>query len=181
MRHRLRDALWPRDPGRVAAPEKELRFTRARQAKCFFFLSVASLTTAMVVLALAIWGRGMEPPLLGDCWWLCLPALLVCLWMLRIALRCTRHAYIILNPLGIEIFPFYKPEENLRVIYWSEIGHAEVIRNRLIVRFAGKSGGGVVVTLDPVAEASRVLLAKAIAGVIEKRQAKVDYCPETVD
>ena len=40
----------------------------------------------------------------------------------RVAVGLTRHAYLILTPLGIEIFPFFRPAEGMRLVMWQEVG-----------------------------------------------------------
>jgi hypothetical protein len=170
----VRDALLPRGPGTVAEPEKELRFTRARQAPLFYGLAVMAFAASMAVFILSTQDWGMAAPLLHGWWWLCVPGLLMCFWLFRIGVRCTRHAYIILSPLGVEIFPFFKAAKNLQVIYWSQVADASVEDDHLVIHFSEQKSSGVVASLKPVAVERRALLATAVAGVMAKRHAKVD-------
>jgi hypothetical protein len=102
-------------------------------------------------------------------WWpalLPLPLVLVFLWF---ALYCTSHAYLILSPVGIEIFPFWFPRENFRLVPWTQVAHARVENGNLILDFppAG-SGGGIILSLSPLRPRQRELL----WHVIERRLAE---------
>ena len=169
LSRKVRDSVLPRGPKAIAEPEKELRFTRARQAVLFYVVSVVTFAASMGVFILSTQDWGMREPLLQDWWWLCLPGLLLCYLALRLGLRCTRHAYIILSPLGVEIFPFFKARENLQVIYWSQVADAEVKDEQLFLHFTGEKNSGVVVSLKPIPVVRRGLLEKAVLGVLEKR------------
>ncbi len=169
IKEKVRAAVLPRGPKTIAEPEKELRFTRARQAPLFYALSVIAFAVSMGVFILSTQDWGMGGPLLEGWWWLCLPGLLLCYWMLRLGLRCTRHAYIILSPLGVEIFPFFKARENLQIIYWSQVADAEVKDGQLFLHFTEEKKSGVVASLSPIPEVRRLLLEKAVVGVMEKR------------
>ena len=83
----------------------------------------------------------------------------------RLAFRCARHAYIILTPLGIEIFPFFNSRENLQVLYWSQIADSELNdRNELVIHFNEEQTSGVVASLAPITPSRRILLERAIKG-----------------
>lgn len=166
---KVRDAVLARGPKVIAEPEKELRFTRARQARLFYGLAVLCLALSMAVLMLAIQDWGMAAPLLQAWWWLSMPGLLLCWWLFRLGLRCTRHAYIILSPLGVEIFPFFRAAQNLQVIHWEEVVDAEVKDGQLFLHFTAEKSSGVIASLKPIAMAQRALLEKAVAGVMTKR------------
>ncbi len=172
IKEKVKDAVIPRGPKTIAEPEKELRFTRARQAPLFFGLAVISFAAAMGVFILSTQDWGMGGPLLEGWWWLCLPGLLLCYGMLRLGLRCPRHAYIILSPLGVEIFPFFKARENLQIIYWSQVADAEVKDGQLFLHFTEEKKSGVVASLVPIPEGRRELLEKAVTGVMGKREGK---------
>jgi len=172
-RQKVRDAVLPRGPKAVAEPEKELRFTRARQAGVFYGLAAVILTAGMTLLALSIQNWGLVA-LLKAWWWLGLLALLVCFGLLRLAIGCTRHAYIILSPLGVEIFPFFRAKKNLQVIYWSQLADAEVKDGQLLLHFTAEKSSGVIASLKPIPAGRRVLLEKAVAGVMKNQQAEVD-------
>ena len=167
-RRKIRDVLLPPGPRTVAEPEKELRFTRARQAWVFFALAAVILSAGMTLLALAIQNWGLIA-LLKVWWWLLLAGSLLGLEMLRLGVRCTRHAYIILSPLGVEIFPFFKARQNLQVIYWSQIADAEVRDGNLVLHFSEEKKSGIIASLKPIPTEGRMMLEKAVAGVMEKR------------
>lgn len=150
-------------PKDISDPHKELRFTRGAQASLFAMLAAicggASITIVILNLLL-------EDPLVS--WWWVLAPLPAALIFLRLSLRCIRHAYLILTPLGIEIFPFFKPHENLQVLYWSQISDAEINEhNQLVIHFNEEQTSGVVASLAPLLPARRELLGRAIAGRID--------------
>ncbi|NWK55125.1 hypothetical protein HW115_05855 [Verrucomicrobiaceae bacterium N1E253] len=169
---KVRRAVLPSGPKKLAEPEKELRFTRAAQAPLFYAASVVffALSVALFILSTQDWG--MKGPFLDGWWWTCIPCLLVSYGLLRIGLRCTRHAYLIVSPLGVEIFPFFKPQKNLQILYWTEIADAECTpgAKQLIFHFTEKKNSGVVVSLHPIPASRRHLLEEAVLGVIEQRE-----------
>ena len=63
-------------------------------------------------------------------WWSLLPPLFLGLLLAKFTHFCTSHAYLIFTPLGVEIFPLWKPQDNLHVVFWSEIASAEVNDSR---------------------------------------------------
>ncbi|MDE0826076.1 MAG: hypothetical protein OSA48_04625 [Akkermansiaceae bacterium] len=158
------------DPQNVTEPHKELRFTRSGQGRRFF-LAAAALTTLAIFLAAAAFTPGLEFPL----WWSTLP-LLPAIGLFFIAYRCVRFAYLLLTPLGVEIFPFTKSHKNLQVIYWSEIAHAEVSPDRslLILHYNEEQTAGIKASLRPLAAAQRPLLARAIKGRMAQRLEATD-------
>jgi len=89
---------------------------------------------------------------------------------LRMGIRCTRHAYLIVTPLGVEIFPFFKAEKNLQIIYWSEVADAEVSPDlsRMTLHFNREKKSGVVVSLNPIPRERRALLEKVVSGMAQK-------------
>ena len=148
-------------------PFKELRFTRSRQAVTFVIAGVVFLAVAGGVLALWLWR--VNHPL--SLWWAVLP--LTAAWAcLRLAANLTRHAYLLLSPLGIEIFPFYRPAQNMQLFAWSEIQHAGVSEDGrlLTLTLAGYEDAKVIISLDPVKEKARPMLKKAVEGVMERRE-----------
>jgi hypothetical protein len=150
-------------PPKVAAPEKELRFTRSGQALGFWFAAMA-LVAAAIAIAVAGSGRLTEPDRLHPMW-AAVP--LVAAWLLaRLAMRMTRHAYLILTPIGIEVFPFFRPAEQMRVITWSEIADAEADERLrvLTLHFNAEHTAGVRLTLRPLRDALRPLLVEAVLG-----------------
>lgn len=152
--------MIPKAP-RVAAPEKELRFTRSGQA-VWFWLGAMMMVAAAVVVSIAASGRLTEPQRIHPAWAI-VPVVLA--WLsIRLALRLTRHAYLILTPLGIEIFPFFRPAEGMQMVSWGEIAGAEVDQdlNLLTLHFDADHTSGIHLSLRPIREDLRPLLAKAI-------------------
>ena len=147
----------------VREPNKELRFTRSGQATGLW-IAAAVLAAAALVIGASACFRSQNPALPHPAWCV-LPALLA--WLLtRLALRCTRHAYLILTPLGIEIFPFLRPAEGMQLVSWSEIHHAEVDANhrQLTLHFNTEESAGIVLSLAPVRRDRREWLARAVLG-----------------
>lgn len=150
----------------MKAPEKELRFTRARQAMLFWGLGVVLMLVAVGVGILSWWQLKSPPP-----WWLALFPLAAALGAFWLAVRLTRHAYLLLSPVGVEIFPFWKPTEHFQLIPWGEIASADFSPDRrwLTLTLAGYEDVKVILTLEPIPLTARPLLIKAVAGVMEKR------------
>jgi len=166
----LKNKIIPSGPQKLAEPEKELRFTRARQAGIFYAAAVVCFTASMAVFILSTQDWGIEAPLLHGWLWLCVPGLLLSFLALRMGIRCTRHAYLIVTPLGVEIFPFFKAEKNLQIIYWSEVADAEVSPDlsRMTLHFNREKKSGVVVSLNPIPRERRALLEKVVSGMAQK-------------
>ena len=145
----------------VAESHKELRFTRARQAMAF---SVAGGMLVMLALGFFLVSRHPfdDPPLPHPAWGL-LPLLLAFL-CLRIAWHCARHAYLLLSPIGVEIFPFFRPAEGMQVVPWAQIAAAEIDSSRLTLHFTAEKTAGIHLSLSPISVPQRVLLAAAILG-----------------
>ena len=124
-----------------------------------------------VCLAIALWIKATpivgnaagDAPAVPSYTWGFLP-LLVALWLFWVAAHCARHAYIIFTPLGIELFPFWRPTKNMNVIYWSEIANASVGDDLKTLTIDRDGGGGVVVALAPISPSQRPLLKRAIEG-----------------
>ena len=176
LKEKVKSTLFPRGPKTIAEPEKELRFTRAAQAPIFFILSALLLAATMTVFIFATQDWGMDDPPLKEWGWLCILGVLGIYALVRLGLRCTRHAYIILSPLGVEIFPFFKAKKNLQIIYWSQVADAEFTPDskNLVLHFTEEKKSGVVASLKPIPVGRRHLLEEAVLGVMEKRDAEVD-------
>jgi hypothetical protein len=145
----------------IAAPEKELRFTRSRQAVPFWLLGAVCAATALT-LVLTATKRDINP-LLPHPLWALIPFLAALLsW--RLAWRLTRHAYLILSPLGVEIFPFFRPSRTMSLVSWQEIASAEVSEDltRLTLHHNPEKTSGVHLSLRPIFPHLRPLLARAV-------------------
>lgn len=145
----------------VAEPQKELRFTRAGQALVFAILAAVLVMVALVFFLLA--PHRPDHPVLPHPAWGLLP-LALALLAGRLAWHCARHAYILLSPIGVEIFPFFRPAANMQVIPWAQIAAAEVGDKILTLHFSAERTAGIHLALSPIAKDRRELLAKAIRG-----------------
>lgn len=149
-------------PRKIQAPEKELRFTRSGQARLFWVAAAVLAGAAVTLLACAHY-RGTNPQLPHAAWAL-LPLALAAL-AVRTAIHLTRHAYLILTPLGIEIFPFFAPARSMRMIAWHEIADAEINEalTLLTLHHNAERTSGLHLSLAPIRRDRRELLAKAVA------------------
>jgi hypothetical protein len=145
----------------VAEPQKELRFTRAGQA-VGFWIAAAVLIMAGLVFFLLTPYRAENPELPHPAWGL-LPWLAAA-GLARLAWRCTKHAYILLSPIGVEIFPLFRPAATMQVIPWQQIDSADIDAARLTLHFSPEKTSGIHLSLSPIAKDRRELLAKAIRG-----------------
>lgn len=148
---------------KIQSPEKELRFTRSRQAVLFWITSAILAAVGITILATSIY-RDINPELPHP-WWALL-ALSFAGFMAHTAVKLTRHAYLILTPLGIEIFPFFRPSTGMRLILWQEVNHAEVNENLtlLTLHHDTEKTSGIHLSLAPIRADRRSLLAKAVIG-----------------
>jgi hypothetical protein len=154
-------------PEKVQSPEKELRFTRSGQAVAFWISSAVMVAAAVTILASSIYRD--EVPQLPHPLWALLPMGFA--WLAaRIAVHMTKHAYLIFTPLGIEIFPWFRPERSMRLVLWQEIQLAETddALTRLTLHHDAGKTSGIHVSLAPIRKDRRVLLAKAIAGRLSR-------------
>jgi len=149
-------------PKSVAEAHKELRFTRSRQASQFFILTafLLMLGVGSFVALFASWGP--DDVDFHFYAWFCLLPLIPSYFSLRMAIHCVRHAYILLTPMGVEVFPFFKPETNLQIIFWQEIDNFDITTSLLTLHSSPEKTSGTVLTLKPLAAAQISLLTKAI-------------------
>lgn len=152
-------------PAAVQSPEKELRFTRSGQATAFF-LSAAMLAAGAVTIAATAVYRESHPELPHPAWALLL--LLLAASTCRVAIHLTRHAYLILTPLGLEIFPFFRPAVGMRLVLWQEIHAAETdsAQTRLTLHHDAAKTSGIHLSLNPIRGDRRPLLIKAVTARI---------------
>lgn len=148
---------------KIQSPEQELRFTRSGQAVMFWIVSAMLTAVAVTILATSVY-RDINPELPHPSWGVL--ALLFAVFMAHTAISLTRHAYLILTPLGIEVFPFFRPSSGMRLILWQEVNHAEVNGKLTLLTLhhdAGKTSG-IHLSLAPIRAERRSLLAKAVIG-----------------
>lgn len=153
-------------PKEVAEPHKELRFTRAGQAQGF--IVIAAVSFAFFLLIGLTWFMG-HPTFT---WWMALPFLILAAFLTKVSTHCARHAYLILTPLGVEIFPLVKPRENLNLVYWTQIKDAEFDEEltALKLHFNDKQSAGIVLSLKPIVTKKRPLLKKALEGRLAEKK-----------
>lgn len=147
----------------VQSPEKELRFTRSGQASHFWVGAAVLTSVGITLLATSIY-RDINPRLPHPAW--ASAPLILAAVTARLAVGMTRHAYLILTPLGIEIFPFFRPAEGMRLVLWQEVDHAEVDEktSRLTLHHDAGKTSGIHLSLTPIRADRRTLLAKAVLG-----------------
>ena len=152
----------------VLNPEKELRFTRSHQAIIAAMIAAVLAASAIIILSIAIYTQlNKLPPPIHPIWCF-IPAILTIPFGWA-TLYLASHAYILLTPLGIEIFPLWKPSTNFRIVHWSEIGQItfDETRNLMVIDFKN-SDGGVILTLAPIRKKARTLLRTAVLGRMKK-------------
>lgn len=158
----------PMKVGAVQAPEKELRFTRSGQAVVFWLLAVFFAAIALTLVASSLY-RDVNPALPHPAWGF-LP-----LWFAvvfgRLAVGLTRHAYLILTPIGIEIFPFFRPTRGMNMLTWHEVADAEVNPSftLLTLHHNPEKTSGVRLSLKPIRKDRRALLVKAVTGRVKMK------------
>jgi hypothetical protein len=154
----------------VSEPEKELRFTRSGQAVGFGVLGAVLIGAAVTLVATGAY-RHINPELPHPLWALpCIVLALGCFWLTG---HLARYAYVILTPLGLEIFPFFLPSKNLRLVLWQEIIVAEISDDKkwLSLHFNEEKSSGLHLSLKPIDRKFRSLLAKAVLGRVSRRNA----------
>ena len=151
----------------MKSPEKELRFTRSQQAILFWAMGVGLTLTAAGLMVLTWWQLRHPPP-----WWLALVPLGLAAASFTLAWRLTRHAYLLLSPVGVEIFPFWRPIDNFQLLPWSTLSAADFSPDGrwLTLTLADYEDAKIILTLDPIKPTARPLLKKALLGVLENRQ-----------
>ncbi len=150
----------------VAEPQKELRFTRSGQAVGFCLAGAVLCGVAVTLIATAVY-RPENPELPHPAW--AVPCLVLAVCAFIMASRLTKHAYLILTPMGLEIFPFFRPAKGMQVVFWQEISAAEIdARGKwLTLHFNDEHTAGMHLSLSPVRKKLRDLLAKAVLGRVK--------------
>ena len=152
-------------PKKIAEPHKELRFTRAGQAQGF--IVIAAVSFAFFLLIGLTWFMG-HPTFT---WWMALPFLILSALLTKISAYCARHAYIILTPLGIEIFPLIRPRKNLNLIYWAQIIDAvfDDELTTLKLHFNEDQSAGIVLSLRAIPTKKLPLLRRALESRLAEK------------
>jgi hypothetical protein len=104
-------------------------------------------------------------------WWMALPFLVLAAILTKVSAHCARHAYLILTPLGLEIFPLIKPRKNLNLVYWTQIKDAEFDEEltALKLHFNEDQSAGIILSLKPILTKKRPLLKKALEGRLAEK------------
>jgi len=149
-------------------PGKKLRFTRSRQALLFWLAAAMILACAVVLFATSRYR--FANPALPHPGWAMIPLAVGCA-LAALAMRLTKHAYLIVTPLGIEIFPFFRPALGMQLIVWSEIHSAEVDarHSRLTLHRDAAHSSGIHLSLAPIDPRKRDLLARAVLSRLERK------------
>ncbi len=151
----------------VSEPQKELRFTRSGQAVKFCVLGAVLVGIGVTLVATGIY-REINPELPHPLW--AVPCFIVAAASFWLAVHLAKHAYLILTPMGLEIFPFFRPSKGMQMVMWQEISAAELDAGvtRLTLHFNAEKTAGMHLSLRPVRRSLRKLLAKAITGRAER-------------
>jgi hypothetical protein len=159
-------------PQIIAAPEKEVRFTRAAQGRLLLVLVAVMFSLSLGLWVLATQGTEFEPPRLHGFGWVAALPLMIGWFLARLAMRCIRHAYLIFTPLGLEIFPLFRPEKTMQLLLWSEIAELEydARKDLLLLHFSAEKSAGVIVSLAPILPAQRALLRTLVESLQQRRQ-----------
>ncbi len=158
---------------KVLDPAKELRFTRSAQA-VFFAIIGSILLTIGVTLLLVIYTVHTNDHLdnLPFPMWLIFSPwipMIPCFW---VCYHCAKYPYLIFSPIGIEVFPFWKPIKNFNLIEWGLVRLVDFETSRMTLHFTEEKTSGVVLSLSPLSKNSRILLKRALEGVMDQRKVK---------
>lgn len=159
---------------KVLDPAKELRFTRTAQATLFAIVGAVFLCVG-IMLSLV---TGSFYHYEGSLETLPFPLILVILpWLPTLACfwlcyYCARYPYLLFSPIGIEVFPFWKPVKNFNLIEWGRVVVLEYNETQLILHHNAEKTSGVVLSLSPLNKKSRMLLIRTVEGVMEQQKSK---------
>jgi len=147
----------------VPSSVKELRFTRSGQAVAFWIMAAVCTAVAVTLAASAIY-RDHNPQLPHPAW--ALVPLALAVLAARTAAGMTRHAYLILTPLGIEILPLFRPAAAMRLVVWQEIAAAQInaAATVLTLHHDAAKTSGIHLSLRPIRADLRALVVKAVIG-----------------
>ena len=105
-------------------------------------------------------------------WWMALPFLILSALLTRLSAYCARHAYLILTPLGMEIFPLIKPHKNLNLGYWAQIIDADFNEEltALKLHFNEDQTAGIILSLKAISAKKRLLLKRALESRLAEKK-----------
>lgn len=160
-------------PKKIASPEKEIRFTRAAQGALFLVIAVVLMNVSWGLWVLAHYEPAEKPPVMAGYGWTALLPWPVILLLVRLAIRCIRHAYLIFTPLGIEVFPLFRPAKTMVLVTWHEVAACEIdpANQKMFIHFSAEKTSGVIVALAPIMPSQRKLLRHVVDAITAKRQA----------
>ena len=158
-------------PKNIKEPEKELRFTRSRQAVTFVGAGLISLCIVGFIW-FQIYFKSLENnqnltlivPIL-----LSISLIIIAGIFFWVAVHCTRHALIILSPLGLELFPFWFPVKNFRMLYWSEINDAKINKEMNLLSIDCNNGSKIFISIKPIPTNIRSYLKTAIERRMQEK------------
>jgi|TARA_B110000037_G_C17126236_1_gene508207 hypothetical protein len=147
----------------VSEPQKELRFTRSGQAVKFCVLGAVFVGIGVTLVATSIY-REINPELPHPSW--AIPCFTLAAASIWLAMHLAKHAYLILTPMGLEIFPFFRPSKGMQLVMWQEIVALELDADmtKLTLHYNAEKTAGMHLSLRPIRRTLRGLLAKAIQG-----------------
>ena len=105
-------------------------------------------------------------------WWMALPFLILSALLTRLSAYCARHAYLILTPLGMEIFPLIKPHKNLNLVYWAQIIDADFNEELTALKLHCNEDqtAGVILSLKAISAKKRLLLKRALESRLAEKK-----------
>jgi len=158
-------------PKNIQEPEKELRFTRSRQAITFVAAGLISLCI-LGFIWFQVYFNGLENNQNGPLIFPILCSIILitmAVLFFLVAIHCTQHALIILSPLGLELFPFWFPVKNFRMLYWSEINDAKINKEMNLLSIDSNNGSKIFISIKPIPTKIRSYLKTAIDGRMQEK------------
>ena len=158
-------------PKNIQEPEKELRFTRSRQAITFVAAGLISLCI-LGFIWFQVYFNGLEKNQNGPLIFPILCSIILitmAVLFFLVAIHCTQHALIILSPLGLELFPFWFPVKNFRMLYWSEINDAKINKEMNLLSIDCNNGSKIFISIKPIPTKIRSYLKTAIDGRMQEK------------
>ena len=158
-------------PKNIQEPEKELRFTRSRQAITFVAAGLISLCI-LGFIWFQVYFNGLENNQNGPLIFPILCSIILitmAVLFFLVAIHCTQHALIILSPLGLELFPFWFPVKNFRMLYWSEINDAKINKEMNLLSIDCNNGSKIFISIKPIPTKIRPYLKTAIDGRMQEK------------